>query len=426
MYRPSPGRSPGRSLAVLALALSFGACSQEAAAPVESATDATTARDPAIAPVAALDYADMNHWLCRPGRDDACTQDASATSVSADGTLTHETFTPAADPLIDCFYVYPTISQDASPNADTTLGPEEREIARQQLARFGATCRLYAPAYRQVTLTALYALRRGEDVDTNRELAFADVKAAWQHYLATDNAGRGVVLIGHDQGAGILTRLIASEIDGQPIRSQLVSAILVGGAVETPAGQAVGGTFRTLPLCSSATSTGCIIAYSAFRAEAPPAGESLFGVATTTGNHAACVNPADLDGAAGQLNAVLPANRALFEDMAAPPVWSAAATTPIETPFVTLPGLLSAACIEKDGLSWLAVSVNADPADPRTDTINGDVVVNGTIRPLWGLHLIDMHLALGNLVNIVSTQSAEWRGAQTRGSTLPPDFHQDQ
>lgn len=414
-----------RCFAALALALSFGACSQEAPTPV-APVDASAAGAPAIAPVTPLDYANERHWLCRPGRDDACTQDASVTTVSADGTLKPEPFTPAADAPIDCFYVYPTISQDVSPNADTTLGPEEREIVRQQLARFGAACRLYAPGYRQVTLTALYALRRGEDVATDRELAYADVKAAWQHYLATDNAGRGVVLIGHDQGAGILTRLIASEIDGQPIRSQLISAILVGGAVETPIGQAVGGTFRTLPLCATSTSTGCIIAYSAFRAEVPPSGESLFGVATTTGDHAACVNPAELDGAAGQLSAYLPSDRALFDDMAPPPVWSATATAPIETPFVALPGLISGKCVEQGGFSYLAVTVTPDLADPRADKINGDVVINGTLRPLWGLHLIDMHLALGNLVNIVATQSAEWRNAQTRGSALPPDFHKDQ
>jgi len=135
----------GRCLLALALALSFAACSQEAPTPAAPVDEAAAAA-PAIAPVTPLDYADMNHWLCRPGRDDACTQDASVTIVSADGTLKPEPFTPAVDAPVDCFYVYPTISQDASPNADATLGPEEREIVRQQLARFGATCRLYAPA----------------------------------------------------------------------------------------------------------------------------------------------------------------------------------------------------------------------------------------------------------------------------------------
>ena len=138
------------------------------------------------------------------------------------------------------------------------------------------------------------------------------------------------------------------------------------------------------------------------------------------------MNPADLDGSAGQLSAYLPAGRALFDDMAPPPVWSAAATTPVETPFVALPGLISGKCVEQGGFSYLAITVTPDLADPRADTINGDVVVNGAVRPLWGLHLIDMHLTLGNLVNVVATQSAEWRSVQTRGSALPPDFHKDQ
>jgi hypothetical protein len=145
----------------------------------------------------------------------------------------------------------------------------------------------------------------------------------------------------------------------------------------------------------------------------------------TTGNHAACVNPAELDGSGGQLNAALSANRVLFEDIAPAPAWSATATTPVDTPFVAVPGLLSAKCVEQGGFSYLAVSVNADPADPRTDTINGDVVVNGEVRPFWGLHLIDMHLALGNLVRLVATQSAEWRAAQAH-SAVQPGFHQDQ
>ena len=48
---------------------------------------------------------------------------------------------------------------------------------------------------------------------------------------------------------------------------------------------------------------------------------------------------------------------------------------------------------------------NSDPADPRTDDIAGDVVVNGQVQADWGLHLIDVNLAMGNLVEIVGRQS---------------------
>src|SRR5262249_37087940 len=155
-------------------------------------------------------------------------------------------------------YVYPTASLDPTPNADMTPGPEEAAVAAQQFVRFGAACRLYAPLYRQVTLPALRQLLRGGPMQTGREVAYAGVKAAWTHYLANDNAGRGVVLVGHDQGAGILIRLIANEIDGKPAQEKLVSAILLGGNVEIPRGKDVGGSFKHVPLCASGEATGCV------------------------------------------------------------------------------------------------------------------------------------------------------------------------
>ena len=79
--------------------------------------------------------------------------------------------------------------------------------------------------------------------------------------------------------------------------------------------------------------------------------------------------------------------------------------------------------LDRGGFTYLEVRVNADPADARTDTINGDVVVGGKVQPQWGLHLIDMHLVMGNLVEIVKRQGAEWRKAQAGAAVLPPEFH---
>ena len=39
-------------------------------------------------------------------------------------------------------------------------------------------------------------------------LAYNDVLDAWNYYLKNDNGGRGVVLVGHSQGSGVLTQLI--------------------------------------------------------------------------------------------------------------------------------------------------------------------------------------------------------------------------
>ena len=41
--------------------------------------------------------------------------------------------------------------------------------------------------------------------------------------------------------------------------------------------------------------------------------------------------------------------------------------------------------------------MHGNPADPRTDDIVGDVMANGQVNASWGLHLIDVNLAMGNL-----------------------------
>src|SRR5271168_528944 len=81
------------------------------------------------------DFGDSNTWLCRPGRQDACTVPLDATIVAADGSLSREAFKPDPDPAIDCFYVYPTVSNQPNGNADLTIDPEERRVAAQQFAR---------------------------------------------------------------------------------------------------------------------------------------------------------------------------------------------------------------------------------------------------------------------------------------------------
>jgi hypothetical protein len=101
-------------------------------------------------------YSDSSAWLCRPGRTaaekDACQIDLSTTVVAADGSLTREAFKPDPNAPVDCFYVYPTVSTDQSPNSDMNVDPAEMNVIKQQAARFNAVCKVYAPMYRQITL----------------------------------------------------------------------------------------------------------------------------------------------------------------------------------------------------------------------------------------------------------------------------------
>ena len=113
--------------------------------------------------------------------------------------------------------------------------PAERNVVRQQFSRFGSKCRPYAPMYRQVTLAGLRRVMAGGGrVPFERGVQYDDVRDAWNYYLEHDNKGRGFVLVAHSQGSFILAELIRQEIDGKPIQSRMVSAILMGTTIAVP------------------------------------------------------------------------------------------------------------------------------------------------------------------------------------------------
>lgn len=352
------------------------------------------------------DYGDPATWLCRPDREDACSLDLSTTVVAADGSTTVEEWTANPNATVDCFYVYPTVSGDPTGNSDTEAGPGENGVVRSQLARFASTCRVYAPLYRQVTLAALRARMSGSPMESDAGLAYDDVLAAWNHYLANDNDGRGVILIGHSQGTGVLVRLIAAEIDGEPVQDRIVSALLLGGSVAVPEGKDVGGSFDHMPLCRSADQIGCVITYMAFRSTLPPA-QSFFGRAQGAGMMAGCTNPAALAGGSGELDAYHGNGGGGGIFAGQPTTWTEPAST-IETEFVRTPGLVHGECVYEDGYSYLEVTVQGDPDDPRTDDIPGDLVIGGQASAVWGLHLVDVSIAMGNLLEIVERQAAAY------------------
>src|SRR5258708_24939083 len=290
--------------------------------------------DDAVPVPAATDYANPAIWLCRPGREDACSAPQDATIVAVNGSLTREVFHSAKNPAIDCFYVYPTVSNEPGGNSDLTITSAEKNVVNAQFARFAAKCRLFAPMYRQVTLTALRALIVGKPIPVDRDLGYHNVLAAWNYYLAHDNQGRGVVLVGHSQGSGVLTRLIKEEIDGKPVQGKLISAILMGTTLPVPNGADVGGAFKPIPLCRSNSQTGCAIAFADFRVNVPPPPNSRFGNAAE-GMQAVCANPAALGGGSGLLNAYLSAARhTTASDVTIQPVCWTGPTSPFEPTLV--------------------------------------------------------------------------------------------
>ena len=130
-------------------------------------------------------------WLCRPGLNpDPCKADRTSTVVSYTGTTREEAVQkPVKDgaPPVDCFYVYPTVSEQAGPNANLEIEPQEKQIAIDQASRFSQDCHVYAPMYPQLTLKAI---DNPEGISTEDALkAYGGVPGAWLEYLAQVQQG---------------------------------------------------------------------------------------------------------------------------------------------------------------------------------------------------------------------------------------------
>lgn len=344
-------------------------------------------------------------WLCRPGlANNPCESDLTTMVVQPDGTQRVVRAKPAKRPPVDCFYVYPSVSAQPTVNANLNVDPELRAVAEFQAARFSQTCRVFAPVYRQLTVVAT-ASASGQSAEAARAVAYEGVLSAWRDYLAHDNKGRGVVFIGHSQGAGMLTQLLSSEIDPKPkLRRRLVSALLLGGNVTVAAGRDSGGDFQNIRACHRRDQTGCVVAYSTF--DQPPPPNSLFGrvgggVSARTGESAGlevlCVNPAALGGGTGALE---PYSRTT---PVPGPIGAITGQLPsASTPWVRYPRLYTAKCESAKGATWLQITDIGGPSDQRVR------IQNPVLGPTWGLHLADVRVALGNLVDLVRSQAAAY------------------
>ncbi|MEH3106082.1 MAG: DUF3089 domain-containing protein [Sphingomonas fennica] len=344
-----------------------------------------------ILPDERVDYGRAANWLCRPdkGAANACSLYLDAVSIDAEGNRTDAPYRTAVNPAIDCFYVYPTVSEDRAVFSDMLPDARERSMVQAQFARFGAVCRQFAPVYRQFTMSALREATAtgGHLPDATRN--YDDVRAAWRWYLANENKGRGVVLIGHSQGAMVLKSLIANEIDGKPEQRLIVSALLAGNPDLTVAkGSDRGGSFRSVPLCRAEGQVGCVVAWSSFADGW--AGPRLFGGnASGPGREGACVNPAAIAGGWGRLRAY----------------YRRPQTAPrSDPPFVESVGQMSAECRTDAAGAVLRVRVNEGPMAGIAAGWLG-------ARPLpaaWGYHALDIALVQGNLIELIRQQAARW------------------
>jgi hypothetical protein len=343
-------------------------------------------------------------WLCAPGvANDPCRPSLS-TTIFRGWSQQVGTATPARRESADvaCFYVYPTVSNQQTRLATKAVDPELRSIALYQAARYSQHCRVYAPVYRQATVSALTS---GRTTASDYRKAYRDVAEAFGDFLERIGRGRGFVLLSHSQGTYHLQRLVRARIDrDRSLRRRLVSAVLLGGNVTVRRGSDRGGVFRNVRACRRATQLGCVIAFSAFNETPPEAAVFGRGAARVAefldlphGDdfEALCTNPADLGSTrSAALRSIAPTAPFAPGTLIAAGIsilgleYPTASTTWLESR-----GAFTGRCSKAGGASVLRIASAPGTPVPRPSP-----------NANWGLHLIDANVALGDLVKVVGRQ----------------------
>jgi hypothetical protein len=198
------------------------------------------------------DYSDLNYWAAHPRKKDP--SDSIPASIQQD---------KLTDTLADVFFVHPTTltsKKDSSLNAridDGALNAKtDYSTILYQASAFSNGCRVFVPRYRQAHYRAFFS--NTEATKMAFEIAYSDVKAAFEYYLAHNNSGRPIIIAAHSQGTVHAARLLKEFFENKPLQRQLVAAYLIGMPIAET-------YFTALKPCADSLGTGCFVSWRTYK-----------------------------------------------------------------------------------------------------------------------------------------------------------------
>lgn len=181
----------------------------------------------------APDYADPKYWAALP-----TVKDAADSVPTGSGLKEGQAMAKA-----DLFFIHPTIyTQQPALGAfewnadvnDVALNQRvDQSTILNQATAFNGSCKIYAPRYRQAHYYSFVTQRRDE-AQKAMDLAYSDIKAAFEYYLKNYGQGRPIVIASHSQGTAHAKRLLKEFFDGKDLRKKLVFAYLAGDITGVP------------------------------------------------------------------------------------------------------------------------------------------------------------------------------------------------
>ncbi|MEO7047080.1 MAG: DUF3089 domain-containing protein [Ferruginibacter sp.] len=198
------------------------------------------------------DYSDLHYWAAHPWKWDP--------SDSVPKPLRKHF---VKDSTVDVFFIYPTTLtgkddyrwnapiDDAEINAKT-----DYSTILTQASVFNADSRIFAPRYRQANLKSFYSANK-DSAAIAMDIAYSDVKTAFEYYMKHYNNGRPIIIASHSQGTVHAGRLLKEFFEGKPLYNKLVCAYIIG--MPTPEHY-----FTSIPGCKDSLATGCFVGWRSF------------------------------------------------------------------------------------------------------------------------------------------------------------------
>lgn len=212
-------------------------------------------------------YQDPAMWFSRPGiglddpaRWQPATRGAGRTTLSPSEN--------GATPAFATFFIHPTSylerTQWNAPLDDKTSQDLARLYIKGMASAFNQASEIWAPKYRQAAFGAF--LSDSGDATKAIDAAYADVKMAFEFFLATVGDDTPVVLAGHSQGALHLQRLLHEEIAGKPVAERVAVVYAIGWPISIEHDLPSLG----FPACANEGQSGCIMSWSSYAEPADP------------------------------------------------------------------------------------------------------------------------------------------------------------
>ncbi|MDB5724666.1 MAG: hypothetical protein JWQ16_1420 [Novosphingobium sp.] len=210
------------------------------------------------APVAANRYADPKMWISRPDRGPADPARWLPQGAPKD----------AAPVAAAVFFVHPTSYLEKAhwnaPLDDATARDLADTMVRGLASPFNQAMQLWAPRYRQATFGAFLS-DKPEGLQA-LDLAYGDVAAAFDQFVASIPADQPIVLAGHSQGAYHLRRLLKDRIEGTPLIHRIAAVYAIGWPISLEHDLPLMG----LPACTGPDQSGCVVSWLSYGEPADP------------------------------------------------------------------------------------------------------------------------------------------------------------